>query len=314
MKKIYNISDFDVIYISYDEPNAEKNWADLLSKCPWAKRVHGVKGFDAAHNAAGEASDTHRLVTVDGDNIVHAEFFNQTLEIDEDTQGDFVFSWCGHNVINSLAYGNGGLKLWPKHIIQNMNSHENSDDDAHAVDFCWMFTYFQMSDTFSDVVVTATPEQAYRAGFREGVKMSLDRGDLPPKSKFLEQNHIKNLQRLSVWCSVGFDVEYGDWAVLGAREAVCLTNIDEWDHTQIADYDFMQPFVNEQLALYPTQQDRLDRIKHLGERLHNELHFRVANLDAEASHWFKSVYQNPKRFGIMITEQEADRQKKKVTS
>ena len=41
MIKQYKVSDFDVVYISYDEPNAEKNWADLKSKCPWAKRVHG---------------------------------------------------------------------------------------------------------------------------------------------------------------------------------------------------------------------------------------------------------------------------------
>ena len=95
-------------------PNAEKNWADLLSKCPWAKRVHGVKGFDAAHNKAGEIAEKHRLVTVDGDNRVHKDFFKQTIEIDEDEQKDFIFSWCGHNVVNSLAYGNGGLKLWPQ--------------------------------------------------------------------------------------------------------------------------------------------------------------------------------------------------------
>ena len=309
MKQIYNISDFDVIYISYDEPNAEKNWADLLSKCPWAKRVHGVKGFDAAHNAAGEASDTHRLVTVDGDNIVHAEFFNQTIEIDEEEQGDFIFSWCGYNVINGLAYGNGGLKLWPKHIIQNMKSHENAEDKAHAVDFCWMLTYFQMADTFSDVVVNANAEQAYRAGFREGVKMSLDRGELPPKNKFLEVNHVKNLQRLSIWCSIGADIEHGDWALLGAREAVALVNLDEWDHTRIADYDFMQEFVAEELDKYKEKDARNNRIKYLGDRIRNELHFRVADMDAESSHWFKSVYQNPKRFGVMITEQEADRKK-----
>lgn len=309
MKQIYNISDFDVIYISYDEPNAEKNWADLLSKCPWAKRVHGVKGFDAAHNAAGEASDTHRLVTVDGDNIVHAEFFNQTIEIDEEEQGDFIFSWCGYNVINGLAYGNGGLKLWPKHIIQNMKSHENAEDKAHAVDFCWMLTYFQMADTYSDVVVNANPEQAYRAGFREGVKMSLDRGELPPKNKFLEVNHVKNLQRLSIWCSVGADIEHGDWALLGAREAVALVNLDEWDHTRIADYDFMQEFVAEELDKYKEKDARNNRIKYLGDRIRNELHFRVADMDSQSSHWFKSVYQNPKRFGVMITEQEADRKK-----
>jgi len=312
MKKTYPITDFDVVYISYDEPNAEKNWADLLSKCPWAKRVQGVKGFDAAHNKAGEISETHRLVTVDGDNTVREDFFKQTIEIDEEEQKDYIFSWCGHNVINSLAYGNGGLKLWPKHIIENMNSHENdvSENGAHSVDFCWMHTYFQMADTFSDVVVNATPEQAYRAGFREGVKMSLDRGVLPPRNKFLTQNHVKNLQRLSVWCSIGADVENGDWAILGAREAVTLVNLDEWEHSRIADYEFMQPFVKGKLKEYADPVTRKLATVKFGERLTNDLHFRVADLDAQGSVWFKSVYQNPKRFGVMITEQEADKKKK----
>ena len=43
------VSDLDFVYISYKEPNKEENWADLLSKVPWAKRVDGVKGFDSAH-------------------------------------------------------------------------------------------------------------------------------------------------------------------------------------------------------------------------------------------------------------------------
>ena len=46
---------------------------------------------------------------------------------------------------------------------------------VYSVDFCWMHTY-QMADTFSDVCINETAEQAYRAGFREGTKMSLDRG------------------------------------------------------------------------------------------------------------------------------------------
>ncbi len=312
MKKTYSISDFDIVYISYDEPNAERNWADLLSKCPWAKRVHGVKGFDAAHNKAGEISERHRLVTVDGDNRVYKDFFKQQIEIDEDEQKDYIFSWCGHNVVNSLAYGNGGLKLWPKHIIENMNSHENdqSEDGAHSVDFCWMHTYFQMADTWSDVCINETAEQAYRGGFREGVKMSLDRGILPPKNKFLQQNHIKNLQRLSIWCSVGMDIEYGDYAILGAREAVTLVNLEGWDHTHIADYEFMQPFVKDKIKRYKDGAVRREAIRHYGERLRNELHFRIADLDEQGSIWFKSVYQNPKRFGVMITEQEADKKKK----
>ena len=47
----------------------------------WAKRVHGVKGFDAAHNKAGEIAEKHRLVTVDGDNRVHKDSLNKLLKL-----------------------------------------------------------------------------------------------------------------------------------------------------------------------------------------------------------------------------------------
>ena len=74
MAKI-DVTELDIFYISYDEPNCEEHWADLLNKVPWAKRVHGVKGFDAAHKTAAEQSETDRFITVDGDNIVMDDFF-----------------------------------------------------------------------------------------------------------------------------------------------------------------------------------------------------------------------------------------------
>ena len=55
---LIDVADLDVIFLSYDEPNADENWADLKSKVPWATRVHGIDGSDAAHRAAGEASNT----------------------------------------------------------------------------------------------------------------------------------------------------------------------------------------------------------------------------------------------------------------
>jgi len=36
------IPELDLVFISYDEPNADLNYADLCEKAPWAKRVHGV--------------------------------------------------------------------------------------------------------------------------------------------------------------------------------------------------------------------------------------------------------------------------------
>ena len=59
MAKI-DVTELDIFYISYDEPNCEEHWADLLNKVPWAKRVHGVKGFDKAHKTAAEQSETDR--------------------------------------------------------------------------------------------------------------------------------------------------------------------------------------------------------------------------------------------------------------
>ena len=44
------------------------------------------------------------------------------------------------------------------------------------MEFCWKLDYIQLNDTFSEVHQTASPFQAFRAGFREGVKMSTDQG------------------------------------------------------------------------------------------------------------------------------------------
>jgi len=79
MAKI-DVTELDIFYISFDEPNCEEHWADLLNKVPWAKRIHGVKGFDAAHKAAANQSETERFITVDGDNIVMDDFFEQVLD------------------------------------------------------------------------------------------------------------------------------------------------------------------------------------------------------------------------------------------
>jgi hypothetical protein len=100
------IVEFDVVFLSYDEPNADLHYADLCNKIPWAKRVHGVKGSDAAHKEAAKLSETDWVITVDADNIVNPNFFN--LDIIEDPKIE-VYSWSAKNRINGLLYGNGGL-------------------------------------------------------------------------------------------------------------------------------------------------------------------------------------------------------------
>src|SRR6056300_1419278 len=184
----FKVTDCDIIYLSYDEPNAEKNYADLLTKVPWEKRVHGVEGSDAAHKACANLSETSRFITVDGDNTVHPKFLEQEIDFDEHTDlENCVISWCGKNVINGLMYGNGGLKCWPKEYVLNMRTHENTNPNNKQaqVDFCWDLKYIQQNSCYSYVYNNATPHQAWRAGFREGVKMALEQGIKPTKEDFL---------------------------------------------------------------------------------------------------------------------------------
>jgi hypothetical protein len=288
------IAEQDIIYLSYDEPNAEKNYADLCNKIPWAKRVHGVKGSDAAHKACAALSETEYFVTVDGDNIVDPEFIN--LEIDLEALGldeSYVFSWCGKVNVNGLMYGNGGLKLWTRKFVNNMRTHENSDptDTKGLVEFCFDDKYYQFNENYSTSVINASPFQAFRAGFREGVKMSLDQG---AKVSSIKNIWWQNYQRLLIWCSVGSDVENGDWAIYGAREGAYLTNCTDWDYANVRDFEYLTKRWEEQYSKVTPEMLKYE-IMGLGESLKHELDIEIADMDKESSKFFKTVYQNTPR-------------------
>jgi len=295
MSKI-KVVDQDIIFLSYDEPNAEKNYSDLCSKVPWAKRVHGVKGSDAAHKACAELSETDRFITVDGDNIVDPNFLQQEIDFEEHTDlENSVISWCGQNIINGLMYGNGGLKCWPKEYVLNMRTHENADagDGTNQVDFCWDNNYIQMTSCYSDVYNNATPQQAWRAGFREGVKMALDRGVKPTKEQFLN-GHWKNLHMLFVWTMIGSDVENGLWAIYGARQGLYMTMCTDWDYVNVRDFEYL----NEMWQHEKQKEDGLlIQIQALGNDLISELNIPIDPnpLLPRQSQFFKTVYQTPTR-------------------
>ena len=307
MKNTFKVTDYDIIYLSYDEPNAEKNYADLCSKVPWAKRIHGVEGSDAAHKACAELSETDRFITVDGDNIVDQKFINQEIDFDEheDLQHS-VISWAGYNIVNGLMYGNGGLKCWPKKFVLEMKTHENAEpDNAHAqVDFCWDINYIQMNSCFSYVYNNYTAQQAWRAGFREGVKMALDRGLRVTKEEFAKL-HWKNLHRLYIWLTVGADVKNGLWAIYGAREGLYKTMATDWDFINVRDFRYLNDYWDE-VEPKVAMEGLPDSIEELGKKLLNELDvpIPVDPFSAEQSKFFKTVYQNPGRMEHLVIDRE----------
>jgi hypothetical protein len=314
------INELDIVFISYDEPNAENNWQDLLSKCPWAIRSHGVYGSDAAHKAAANLCETDRFITVDADNIVDPDFFN--LEIDLGLIGrKDVISWAAKNEINGLVYGNGGIKSWTKDVVNNMRTHEAAPEGnaAAQVDFCWNINYVQMNNVYSHVYNNASPLQAWRAGFREGCKMTLHNGDVVDKAT-IKKLHRKNYQRLLVWQTVGADTLNGLWAIYGARLGTVMTNLrrDEWDWRNVRDFKWLNEYWSTTIdpmfqtygaticenTGYEWSETLLRReIVALGELLRDDLDLEIADLSSSGSRFFKEVYVNPARVAPMSREE-----------
>lgn len=297
MKQI-DIADLDCIYLTYDEPQREEFWVKIKNMVPWAKRVDGVKGSDAAHKAAAQASDTARFILIDGDNLPDPTFFNQTLVLPNEEYENAVFRWRARNHINGLMYGNGGLSSWTKEFVHNMQTHEHSDGSHETqVEFCFDPLYWAMHDCFSTTYPNGSPFQAWRAGFREGVKMCLQRGRKPTIDEFKNQV-LRNLDNLTIWHNVGVDAEHGEWAIAGARQGTYMTMLTNWDHTQVQDFDALE-------KLWETVKDSNPRIlaNQLGPELGTQLDLPMAILEAEQSAFFKHHYRsNWHNQGIMVRE------------
>ena len=300
--------DYDIIFLSYDEPNADKNYHDLLTKVPWAKRVHGVEGSDAAHKACADLSETDRFITVDADNIVDPTFINQDLIFQDHVDlANSVVSWSGKNIINGLTYGNGGIKCWPKHIVRGMKTHENADPNnaAAQVDFCWDIKYCQVDKIYSYVHNNATPQQAWRAGFREGVKMTLNEGVKVDYENFLKQVHKKNMDRLRIWQTVGLDVDNGIWAMYGARLGTWMTNCTDWDYVNVRDFEYVNKMWHDTYSKMD-EEDLLYEMEILGKKLVDELGMSIPLevYNEEQSKFFKSMYVNPPRIGKTFIKED----------
>jgi len=297
MKK-FKATDCDIVYLSYDEPNAEKNYADLLAKVPWAKRVHGIDGSDSAHKACARLSETERVIVIDGDNTIRPEFLKQEIDFkDEIDLSKSVISWGARNTINGLIYGNGGIKCWPTQLVLDMKTHENAESEnaKTQVDFCWDINYIQMDSCMSDVHNNASPQQAWRAGFREGVKMGLLEGSKADPNNFSKQVHWKNFHRLLVWMHVGLDIKNGAWAIYGARQGCYMTNCTEWDYLNVRNFKWLNTYWDEHDS-QTTEKMLPYEIMGIGETLKHELDINISDpFTDEQSTLFKTLYTNPPR-------------------
>lgn len=215
---------YDMFFISYNETNAEENWKKLLEKFPDSKRIHGVKGIHNAHIEAANRSTTSMFWVIDGDSQIVKDF-NFDYIVDP-WDKDAVFVWKSQNPINELSYGNGGVKLLPKKLTMKL--------DTSSIDMTTSISKkFNPIDKISNITMfNIDPFNTWKSAFRECVKLS---------SKIINsQNDIETETRLNVWCTVGIDRPFGEYAIKGANagkefgtkyinDKTELSKINDWE-------------------------------------------------------------------------------------
>lgn len=187
----------DVIFISYQESNAEENWQRVLKKAPWAKRVNGVRGIFNAHKEAAKQSQTDMFYIVDGDAYLLDEWsfdFQPTI-----FDRDCAYVWRSKNPINDLEYGNGGVKLFSKAILENVKKWKTLD----------MFLGIMPKIKFVNEVSCETrfnvdSFSTWRSAFREAVKLYT----------------INQMQLLDSWTKKGKDRPFGRYCIAGALAGI----------------------------------------------------------------------------------------------
>jgi len=214
---------YDIIFISYNEINAEENFKNIKLKFDRVKRVHGVKGIHQAHIKAAELSETENFWVVDGDAVVVDDFyFDYEIPVWE---RDTVHVWRSKNPINDLVYGYGGIKLLPKQLTLNM--------DVTRPDMTTSISdKFKPVQSISNITAFNTDEfSTWKSAFRECAKLAgkaIDR-----------QVDAETEERLNVWCTEGADKLYGEYAIRGAQAGRKFATEQPENLSKINDFDWL---------------------------------------------------------------------------
>lgn len=228
---------YDIVFISYNEPNADKNWNNLKQRFPSAKRVDGVKGIYQAHQTAAKKCFTKMFWVVDADAEIVNEFNFIISPAYRDIREDTVYVWRSKNPVNGLIYGYGGVKLLPTKLYKKNLEKETRCDITTSVS-----EHFMPMPEISNVTAFNTdPFSAWKSGFRECAKLA---------SKTIDrQKDYETFERLDIWCNVGTNTKFGIDAIRGAKagkkfgeenkdnlEELSKINDFEWLYEQFSKY------------------------------------------------------------------------------
>lgn len=214
----------DFIFISYDEPEADKNWELVKKRVPHAKRVHGVDGIARAWKRASEIAESSHFFTMDGDSQINPEFSFEVQDFSgpEDKR---VHVYRCRNRVNGLVYGYGSIHLFNTNLVRNFTN-------LDVVDFTLSVAtegFYIQPEVASMTCFNTSPYIAWKSGFREASKLASKTNAYVGTSV----DH-RTMGRLRVWTSLGKDQPFGDFCLLGARMGAIFGFKNESDPEKLA--------------------------------------------------------------------------------
>ena len=193
----YKTRPMDIVFISYDEPGAEKRFNKLKARFPRAKWSQGVQGQTFAYMAAANLSSTEYFFAV-FPKIDLVDSFDFSFQPDRlKNPCHYIFD-C-HNEVIDCTYGHAGVILYNKSLVMTTTN--------PGLDFTMSQPVTSVPILSAVSKLDESPWLAWRTAFREVIKLKL------------QKPTVENNFRLKKWATLGKGVQ-AEWVHKGAVDGL----------------------------------------------------------------------------------------------
>jgi hypothetical protein len=203
----------DIVFISYDEPEADTNWQQLAQHFPRAQRVHGIKGMENALAEAARVSKTPWYFAVFGKTVLAPAF-------DFEFQPDYMqqpkhYIFYSENRANKLVYGEMAIIMYNCHLILDNHGKE------FGLDYTMSFPHEVVPILSTYGNFDTSPYHAWRTAFRETAKLAYFEN---------QQSTVEGSYRLDTWLNTASG-EFADWVLKGSADGYAFFQQSQGDLT-----------------------------------------------------------------------------------
>jgi hypothetical protein len=191
----------DIVFISYDEPEADRNWQILHTKFPNSKRVHGIAGMEKALEAAADVSTTPWYWAVFAKTEIAPGFDFSFVPDYMQQPKHYIFNCL--NMVNSLEYGHMGMVLYNCRGIRDTNRTGN-----FGLDYTLSFPHESIPILSCLGRFNTTSYHTWRTAFRETAKLAFFES---------QQSTVDGQYRLDTWMNQARG-EHAEWCLRGAQD------------------------------------------------------------------------------------------------